>query len=127
MVTVRTVRFVFAVLVVAGIAGVGAMASAGGGASAAKPGPPAAKWGVPAQPTCRRIVDAGYAPHDYVLWGGVWRYQPGWTGSDALRVSWLWRSAPACLIGARVLPPARRAADHAGSRSDRSSADHRGA
>ena len=69
-----------------------------------RPPPPAVISGS-AQSNCLRILAAGYAPHDYVLSGGAWRYAPEWDGVDGARMSWIWRSAPACLIGAAV-PPA---------------------
>ena len=81
-----------------------AVLSFGSPASAA---PPAVQSDRSAQSNCQSIVNAGYSPNDYVLRGGKWRYEPGYKGTNSVRMSSLWGSASTCLSGSTVQPQIR--------------------
>ena len=58
-------------------------------------GPPAVQSGS-AKSNCLRILEAGYAPRDYVLVFGSWWYWPAWTGAEGARMSSIWGSVAEC-------------------------------
>ena len=81
-----------------------AVLSFGSPASAA---PPAVQPDRSAQSNCQSIVNAGYSPNDYVLRGGKWRYEPGYSGTNSVRMSSLWGSASTCRNGSTIQPKIR--------------------
>ena len=75
-------------------------------------GPPAVQSGS-AKSNCLRILEAGYAPRDYVLVFGSWWFWPAWNGSEGARMSSVWGSVAEC----RQLPDPDEQANVAGRRS----------
>jgi len=75
--------------------------------SPASAAPPAVQPDGSAQSNCQSIVNAGYSPNDYVLRGGKWRYEPGYSGTNSVRMSSLWGSASTCRNGSTIQPKIR--------------------